>query len=147
MLVIRSLSNTFPPQGDKESVCGVWESLGTFFWRQQTKSSSDWSTRNPPSTCERHEQSETSAIVRQILMGNTENVRQVTSYREIFNVGSHPQIHSQTTISPTSHDTSRPGRGSFEATHSQNGKHPDQVHFFGYMGAVCSRQHLLYHRC
>jgi len=29
-----------------------------------TRSSSDRSTRNPPSTCERHEQSQTSAIVR-----------------------------------------------------------------------------------
>ena len=69
-------------------------------------------------------------------------VRQVTNCSKIFPVGSLPLIRGKTTILPSDRGTTGPGRGSFEGTHSRNGKRMDQNPFYGYMANVCVRPSL-----
>ena len=60
----------------------------------------------------------------------------MTSYRGAFNIGSLPPIHGKIITSRMDRDTSGLGHGSFKVTRSQNGKHLDRVHYFGFMGNV-----------
>jgi hypothetical protein len=50
--------------------------------------------------------------------------------------GSPPLIHGKITTSPANRITKGLPRGLFKATRSQNGKHPEQVPYSGYMGNV-----------
>jgi hypothetical protein len=78
----------------------------------------------------------------QFLIGNTEISRQVTSYREIYEVGSLLLIHGKTTTLPANRTTKGPRHGSFKGTHSRNGKYRDQIHFCGSTGSVSGRMAL-----
>jgi hypothetical protein len=66
----------------------------------------------------------------------TEIVLQVTSCREIFEVGCLHLIHGKISTSPMNRGTAGPGHGSLKVTQSQNGKNPDRVHYYGFMGNV-----------
>jgi hypothetical protein len=71
-----------------------------------------------------------------ISAGITEIVWQVTSCSKIFEVGSLPPIHGKITTLPADRGTVGLGRGSFKATCSQNGRHLDQIPFYGFTGNV-----------
>ena len=70
------------------------------------------------------------------MAGIAELVWKMTSYGETLKFGSHPLTHGRITISHADCGTAGPGSGSFNGTRSQNGKHPDQVPFCGYMANV-----------
>src|SRR5579863_5135099 len=77
-------------------------------------------------------------LILPLLTRSTEIGWQVTSCGEIFEIGSFPLIHGKTTILPVNRTTRGLQRGFFKATRIRNGKHPDRVHFYGYMGNVSS---------
>ncbi len=60
----------------------------------------------------------------------------MTSYGEIFEIGSLPLIHGRITTLPVNRTSKGPRRGLFKATCSLNGKHPNGAPFFGSMGNV-----------
>ena len=62
----------------------------------------------------------------------------MTSYSEMFEVGSLHLTHGRTIISPADRDTAERQRGLSEAAPSQNGRHPVQVPFYGFMESVIS---------
>jgi len=78
-----------------------------------------------------------------LLIARTKIGWQVTSCREIFEIGFPPLIPGKTTTLPANRATKEPRCGSFEATHSRNGKHRDRVPFFGSMENVSCRAELL----
>ena len=69
-------------------------------------------------------------------------VWQVKSCDKIFAVGYLRLTHGKITILPVDRGIPGPGRGSHKATHSQNGKQPDRVHFYGFMANVSFRPKL-----
>src|SRR5260221_14389832 len=73
-----------------------------------------------------------------------EMLRQVTSYWAIFTSGSLPPILGKTSTSRVNHGTAGLGRGSLKATHSQNGRIPDQVRSYGSAGHVSCRSALTF---
>jgi hypothetical protein len=81
-----------------------------------------------------------------ISAGITEIVWQVTSCSKIFEIGSLPPIHGKITTLPVGLGTLGPGRGSFKATCSQNGRPLDQIPFYGSMGNVSCRPALTHSR-
>jgi hypothetical protein len=70
---------------------------------------------------------------------NIEIGRQVTSCREIFEIGSLRLIHGKITKFPTNRASKGPQHGSFKETRSRNGKRRDQIRFCGSMGNVSCR--------
>ena len=70
------------------------------------------------------------------LTGSTEIALKVTSCREIFEIGSLLRNHGKTITLPVNRVTQGPQRGSSNATSSWNGKPPDQVPSYGFMGNV-----------
>ncbi len=68
-----------------------------------------------------------------LLPGSAEIVWQVTSYREIFNVGSLLLIYGKITILPSDRGTVGRWHGLFKATYSWNGKYLEQVPSYGSM--------------
>ena len=78
-----------------------------------------------------------------LLTGSTEIVWQATSYRGIFENGSLPLILGKTTTLPANRTTKGLRHGSFKATRSRNGKHQDQVPFYGSTGNVSRRPALM----
>jgi hypothetical protein len=75
-------------------------------------------------------------VMSPLVAGITEILWQVTSYREIFNVGSLPPIHGKITTLPRNHGTVVLGHGSFKVTRSQSGGTPDRAHYYGSMENV-----------
>src|SRR6266851_937659 len=71
-----------------------------------------------------------------LLRGSAEIVWQVTSYREISDVGSLLLIHGKITILPSNRGTAGRRHGSFKARYSRNGKYPERVPSYGSMGNV-----------
>jgi hypothetical protein len=71
-----------------------------------------------------------------LLPESAEIVWQVTSYREIFDVGSLLLIHGKITILPSNRGIAGRQHGSFKATYSRNGKYPEQVPSYGSTGNV-----------
>src|SRR6266851_442602 len=71
-----------------------------------------------------------------LLPGSAEIVWQVTSYREIFDVGSLLLIHGKITILRSDRGTAGRRHGSFKATYSRNGKYPERVPSYGSTGNV-----------
>ena len=61
---------------------------------------------------------------------------QVINYCKIFEIGFPPLILGKTTTSPTIHAMKGQQHGLFRAILSQNGNHPGQVLFSGYMANV-----------
>ena len=62
----------------------------------------------------------------------------MTSCGEIFEIGCFPLIHGKITTLPVDRTTRGLQRGFFKVTRSRNGKHPDQVPFYGCTGNVSS---------
>jgi hypothetical protein len=75
----------------------------------------------------------------QLLTGITEIVRQVTSCKEIFNVGCHRLIHGKITTLPADRGIAEPESGSLKGIRSPNGRLLEWVQFYGSMANVSCR--------
>jgi hypothetical protein len=70
------------------------------------------------------------------MIGITEAIWQVTSYRKMYEVGSVHLIRGKITISLVDRDTPEQRHGFSKAGSSRNGNYPNQVHFYGFMANV-----------
>ena len=77
-----------------------------------------------------------------VIIADIVTVWQVKSCDKIFVAGCLRLTHGKITILLAHRGIPGPGRGSFKATRSQNGRHPDRVHFYGFMGNVSFRPEL-----